>query len=106
METVRDIILALGGPTKFGRACGFEKYPGARGSDMLARGSIPVVYWPRVVAEAQALGLSIDNDVLVHVHQPSASIRGDGLSGDERAKPLRCLSAHGSAAFATEGQSR
>lgn len=25
---------------------------------------------------------------------------------DERAKPLRCMSAHGSAGFATEGQSR
>lgn len=72
MDTVRDIILALGGPTKFGRACGFDKNPGARGSDMLARGSIPVVYWPRIVAAAQALNLAIDNDVLVHVHQPTS----------------------------------
>lgn len=75
METVRDIIQALGGPTKFGRACGFEKNPGARGSDMLARGSIPVVYWPRLVAEAQSLGLPIDNDVLVRVHQPASEVR-------------------------------
>lgn len=29
-----------------------------------------------------------------------------GQSINERAKPLRCLSTHGSAAFATEGQSR
>lgn len=78
METVRDIILALGGPTKFGRACGFEKNPGARGSDMLARGSIPVVYWPRIVAAAQALDLPIDNDVLVHVHQPATEMREAG----------------------------
>ncbi|UYW25875.1 hypothetical protein OKC48_21790 [Methylorubrum extorquens] len=106
METVRDIILALGGPTKFGRACGFEKNPGARGSDMLARGSIPVVYWPRVVAEGQALGLPIDNDLLVQVHLPAALAKSGGLPADERAKPLRCLAPHGGEAFVTEGQSR
>lgn len=70
MESVPDIIAALGGPTAFGAICGFSKNQGARGSDMRQRESIPVVYWPRIVEAAQARGLPIDNDVLVRVHQP------------------------------------
>ncbi|KAB7782133.1 hypothetical protein [Methylorubrum populi] len=40
--------------------------------------------------------------------EPSAAEPASDASlvPNERAKPLRCLSAHGSAAFATEGQSR
>lgn len=68
MESVADIIAALGGPTAFGVICGFEKNPGARGRDMRQRGSIPVVYWPRIVEAAQARGLAIDNDLLVRAH--------------------------------------
>lgn len=70
MESIAQIIAALGGPTAFGVICGFTKNPGARGSDMRQRGSIPVIYWPRIVEAAQAKGLPIDNDVLVRVHQP------------------------------------
>lgn len=68
MESVREIIAALGGPTKFGRVCGFVNNPAARGSDMLQRDSIPIIYWPRIVAEAERLGLPIDNDTLVKAH--------------------------------------
>jgi len=70
METVPDIIAALGGSTAFGRICGFTKNPGARGSDMRQRGSIPVAYWPRIVEHAKAQNIAIDNDVLVRAHQP------------------------------------
>lgn len=35
---------------------------------MRQRGSIPVVYWPRIVEAAQARDLAIDNDVLVQAH--------------------------------------
>ena len=70
MESVPEIIAALGGPTAFGRICGFTKSPGARGSDMRQRGSIPVTYWPRIVEHAKEAGLAIDNDVLVRAHQP------------------------------------
>lgn len=71
MLMVREIIDALGGPTEFGRICGFVRNPGARGSDMGQRGSIPVTYWPRIVEAAKAAGLAIDNDTLVHAHQRS-----------------------------------
>lgn len=73
MKSVREIIDALGGPTEFGRICGFSKHPGARGSDMRKRSSIPVAYWPGVVEAAKARGIAIDNDVLVRAHQPVAS---------------------------------
>lgn len=70
MESVAEIIAALGGPTAFGVICGFSKNPGARGSDMRQRGSIPVVYWPRIVEAALARGIEINNDVLVQAHLP------------------------------------
>ena len=73
MNSVREIIDALGGPTEFGRICGFTRNPGSRGSDMRQRGSIPVPYWPRIVEAARARGLAINNDVLVHCHQPDAA---------------------------------
>ena len=70
MESVAEIIAALGGPTAFGVICGFSKNAGARGNDMRQRRSIPVVYWPRIVEAAQARGIAINNDVLVRAHQP------------------------------------
>ena len=70
MESVAEIIATLGGPTAFGVICGFSKNPGARGSDMRQRGSIPVIYWPRIVEAAQVRGIEINNDVLVRVHLP------------------------------------
>lgn len=69
MESVAEIIAALGGPTAFGVICGFSRNPGARGSDMRQRGSIPVTYWPRIVEHARRRGIAIDNDVLVRAHQ-------------------------------------
>ena len=68
MESVAEIIDALGGSTAFGVICGFTKNPGARGSDMRQRESIPVVYWPRIVEAAQARGIPIDSNVLMRVH--------------------------------------
>lgn len=71
--SVREIVDALGGPTEFGRICGFTRNPGSRGSDMRQRGSIPVAYWPRIVEAAQARDVAINNDVLVRAHQPATS---------------------------------
>ncbi|MDF2602336.1 MAG: hypothetical protein K0Q54_5159 [Methylobacterium brachiatum] len=68
MESVIEIIDALGGSTAFGRICGFTKNPGARGSDMRQRGSIPVVYWPLIVEHARTHDIAINNDVLVRAH--------------------------------------
>jgi hypothetical protein len=77
MNSVREIIDALGGPTEFGRICGFTKNPGARGSDMRQRGSIPVIYWPRIVQAARAADLAITNDTLVAAHQPREAVQAE-----------------------------
>ncbi len=69
MNSVREIIDALGGPTEFGRICGFAKNPAARGSDMRQRESIPVTYWPRVIEAAKAADKAITYETLVEAHQ-------------------------------------
>lgn len=48
--SVPHLIDAIGGPSIFGRVCGFKKNPGPRGSDMRRRKFIPVEYWPSIVA--------------------------------------------------------
>ena len=65
MKTVSDIIEAFGGPTKFAGVIG--KGP-STASEMKRSGSIPVRYWPAVIAEGQKIGLGIDSDVLVSAH--------------------------------------
>ena len=77
METVAEIIDALGGPTAFGRICGFSRNPAARGSDMRQRGSIPVIYWPHVVEAAEAASIAINSDILVRAHQRRRSSNTD-----------------------------
>lgn len=62
MQTVADIVDALGGPTEFGKICGFERNPSARGSDIRQRGSINVRHWRAVIDAARAKGLTVDED--------------------------------------------
>lgn len=69
MKTVADIVDALGGPTEFGKICGFEKNPSARGSDIRQRGSIPVRYWRAVIDAARARRLDLDEAILTRVHE-------------------------------------
>jgi hypothetical protein len=44
------MIDVAGGPSVFGRVCGFKKNPGPRGSDMRRRRNVPVEYWPKIIA--------------------------------------------------------
>lgn len=72
MRTVAHIIAELGGPTIVGRACGFASNQGARGSDMLRRGSIPVRYWPMLLAWSERNGnakLTYKDLVEAHAHR-------------------------------------
>jgi hypothetical protein len=48
--SVPHLIESIGGPTVFGKICGFRDNPGARGSDMKARRFIPIKYWPAILA--------------------------------------------------------
>lgn len=74
MLTVPDIVDRLGGPTKFGRACGFTVNPGARGHDIKRRGSIPQAYWLRIVAAAAEADVSdVTLEALAKAHAPSSN---------------------------------
>ncbi|KQT08506.1 hypothetical protein ASG40_11535 [Methylobacterium sp. Leaf399] len=66
--TVPKIIDRLGGPTKFGKVCGFSANPCARGHDMKMRGRIPLRYWTPVLAEAAVVAPEVTLDVLKALH--------------------------------------
>lgn len=68
MQTVSDLIEALGGNSAFGRIIG--KRP-STASEMKRRGSIPVEYWPAVTAAARGVGMQIQYSDLVAMHVPS-----------------------------------
>lgn len=75
MSTVSDIIDAFGGPTEFGRACGFQRNPAARGSDMRQRGSIPSAYWQRIVEAARLRNIAdkVNLEALASAHAERAA---------------------------------
>ena len=65
METVHDIIEALGGTSAFGRAIGVKQ---STASEMKRRASIPVEHWPKLILAAKETGKIITNDELVEMH--------------------------------------
>ncbi|MRI57354.1 hypothetical protein D8770_25975 [Methylobacterium sp. DB1607] len=58
------------------------------------------------VSAAQFIAICLEAQKGAAAASAEPSDASEAQDVDERAKPLRCLSAHGSAAFATEGQSR
>lgn len=68
MLTVAEIVDMLGGPTEFGKICGFSVNQASRGSDIRRRGSIPVDYWPKIAEIASDRGLPITYETLVEAH--------------------------------------
>jgi hypothetical protein len=66
MKTVSDVIQAFGGPTAFSKVIG--KRP-STASEMKRNRSIPVAYWPKVIAAAAKLKIEgITADDLVRIH--------------------------------------
>lgn len=66
MITVEKIFNDFGGPTKLGRAIGVAP---STASEMKRRASIPVDYWPKLVAAAPDHGVEgLTNDKLVEAH--------------------------------------
>lgn len=70
LQTVAEIVKALGGSTAVGRICGFDRNQAARGSDFRQRGSIPVIYWERIVASPEGRKNGITYETLVKAHAP------------------------------------
>lgn len=65
MNTVSDIFDVCGGTTALASMLNVKV---STAGEMKRRQSIPVVYWPRLVREAAAKGVVIDNDTLVKLH--------------------------------------
>lgn len=65
MRDVPAIIEDFGGPTAFGRAIGVET---STASEMKRRKSIPVRYWPTLIAAAGEIGKAVTSDDLMAAH--------------------------------------
>jgi hypothetical protein len=74
MDTIPDLIDALGGPTAFGKII----VKGAStASEMKRSGSIPVEYWPTVIEAARERGLrGVNEAMLVRIHCAKPRRRG------------------------------
>lgn len=71
MQSVSHIFQTLGGPTRVARMLdvGFTT-----ASEMKRRGSIPVKYWPRLVAACSSQGIEgITYERLVEIHTEAAA---------------------------------
>ena len=78
MNTVDDIFEAFGGPASFGRAIGVTT---EHATQMKRRKSIPVRWWPKVLAAAKDRGIPLTDSVLISIHAPFGVAGGDELNG-------------------------
>lgn len=70
MQCVPSLFEKLGGPTKVARILGVGF---TTASEMKRRGSIPVKYWPQLVAASQEAGIDgVTYDLLVAMHTEAA----------------------------------
>lgn len=77
MDTVSDIISALGGPAFVSRSLALTG--ASTVSEWKRKGSIPVRYWPALISVARGVGVALDERVLVsaHISQPSSPPAAD-----------------------------
>ncbi len=69
MDTVPDLIDALGGPTAFAKVIGLGPDRASTASEMKRSGRISVEYWPAVMAAAKESGLrGVNEAMLVRIH--------------------------------------
>jgi hypothetical protein len=73
METLPALFTAFGGPAKVGQAIGVSTEHAA---SMKRRNSIPVGYWPQLIAAARERRITgITYESLTHLHAGSRSER-------------------------------
>jgi len=70
MNSLRDLVDELGGTTAFAAAIQVNV---STASEMKRRGSIPVRYWPSLIAAADERGLPLTYDTLVAIHSPNTN---------------------------------
>lgn len=73
VQTIEDIFRAFGGPAKIGQVIGVStEHAGA----MKRRNSIPVSYWPSLIAAAQERdieGITAESLLLLHAEKERAA---------------------------------
>lgn len=65
MQNVSDIFTKLGGTGAVARMIDVKH---SAASEMRRRQSIPVRYWPQLIAGATSAGVELDSDLLVKIH--------------------------------------
>lgn len=75
MQSVDQIFEKFGGPTALGRLIGVK--PSAA-SEMRRRASIPVDYWPRLVASAKKQRIDLNYAKLVSIHAHKSRVPSGG----------------------------
>ena len=78
MNTVDAIFEAFGGPAALGRAIGI---PTEHAAQMKRRKSIPVRWWPKLVAAAKEKGIPLTDADLIAIHAPFSGAGGTELNG-------------------------
>ncbi len=70
MMTLSSIFDVFGGPAEVGRAIGVST---EHATTMRRRGSIPVRYWPSLLAEARDRSITLSEADLVAIHAAPAA---------------------------------
>lgn len=70
MNSLRDLVGKFGGTTAFAAAIQVNV---STASEMKRRGSIPVRYWPSLIAAADERGVPLSYEQLVAIHSPTTN---------------------------------
>jgi hypothetical protein len=70
MNTLDEVFEALGGVAEVGRVIGKRT---EHASVLKRRGSVPVRYWPSLIAAAEERGVVLTSDMLVAIHSTSTN---------------------------------
>ena len=85
MSAVQAIIAKFGTPAEFGRVLGLERYN--HGHLMKLRMSVPVSYWPRLIAEAKRRRIKgVTYEALIEAHEADAPLRAEMLAAKKAAR--------------------
>jgi hypothetical protein len=70
MNTIDELFDAIGGVAEVGRVIGKRT---EHASVIKRRGSVPVRYWPALMAAAEEKGIALSYEHLVAIHSPNTN---------------------------------
>jgi|SanBayMetagenome_1026888.scaffolds.fasta_scaffold246849_1 hypothetical protein len=70
MNTIDELFDAIGGVAEVGRVIGKRT---EHASVIKRRGSVPVRYWPALMAAAEEKGIPLSYEQLVAIHSPNTN---------------------------------